>query len=183
MRSALLRRASRVLMPAVLFACAAHVHQPAVPSTPRPLAFVDVSMVPMDTERVVEHQTVRVVGDRIVAVGPVSDMALTAGATRIDGRGKYLMPGLADMHVHVDELIYTYFEYDVSEAAAQKIPIIAAEIRKAGLTVTPTLVTYDRIVRQVADLDTLLRDPATAYIRPYELATWQRENNRYLRNP
>jgi imidazolonepropionase-like amidohydrolase len=64
-------------------------------------AFVDVNVVPLDRERVVERQTVVVSGDRIVAMGPTSSTQVPAGATRIDGRGKYLMPGLAEMHAHV----------------------------------------------------------------------------------
>ena len=64
-------------------------------------AFVDVNVVPLDRERVVERQTVVVSGDRIVAMGPVGSTQIPSGATRIDGRGKYLMPGLAEMHAHV----------------------------------------------------------------------------------
>lgn len=70
-------------------------------SPPAVQAFVDVAVVPMDRERVLAHQTVLVRGDRIVTLGPASQIAVPAGATRIDGRGKYLLPGLADMHVHL----------------------------------------------------------------------------------
>lgn len=65
------------------------------------VAFVDVNVVPMDRERVLENHTVIVSGDRITAVGPSSSTTIPAGATRIDGRGKWLMPGLAEMHAHV----------------------------------------------------------------------------------
>jgi len=61
-------------------------------------AFVDVHVVPMDTEGVLAHQTVLVRDGRIAAVGP--EVAVPADALRIEGRGRYLMPGLADMHVH-----------------------------------------------------------------------------------
>ena len=65
------------------------------------IAFVDVSAVPMDSERVMDHQTVVVDGRMISDVGPVSTTALPEGANIINGAGKYLMPGLADMHVHI----------------------------------------------------------------------------------
>ena len=65
------------------------------------VAFVDVNVVPMDRERVLENHTVVVSGDRITAVGPSSSTTIPAGAVRIDGRGKWLMPGLAEMHAHV----------------------------------------------------------------------------------
>jgi imidazolonepropionase-like amidohydrolase len=64
-------------------------------------AFVDVSVIPMDRERVLEHQTVVVRDGRIVSVGPADRASIPEGATRIDGRGKFLMPGLAEMHAHV----------------------------------------------------------------------------------
>jgi imidazolonepropionase-like amidohydrolase len=63
-------------------------------------AFVDVNVVPMDTERVFAEQTVLVEGGRITALGPSSKVQVPAGAVRIDGRGQYLIPGLADMHPH-----------------------------------------------------------------------------------
>lgn len=64
-------------------------------------AFVDVTVIPMDTERALPRHTVLVQGDRIVAVGPSASVAVPAGARRVDGRGKYLAPGLAEMHGHV----------------------------------------------------------------------------------
>ena len=64
-------------------------------------AFVDVNVVPMDSETVSPHQTVVVRDDRIVSVGPMTKVRPPSGAQRIDGRGKYLMPGLTDMHVHI----------------------------------------------------------------------------------
>lgn len=65
------------------------------------VAFVDVNVVPMDRERVLERQTVLVRNGRITAMGPSARTPIPAGATRIDGRGKYLMPGLAEMHAHI----------------------------------------------------------------------------------
>ncbi|MET0649613.1 MAG: amidohydrolase family protein [Pyrinomonadaceae bacterium] len=67
----------------------------------REVAFVNVNVVPMDSERVVAGQTVVVRGEQIVEVGPASKVKVPAGALRVDGRGKYLMPGLAEMHGHV----------------------------------------------------------------------------------
>src|SRR4051794_36384301 len=65
------------------------------------IAFVNVNVVPFDRERVLEGQTVIVREGRITQFGPTSKVKVPAGALKIDGRGKYLMPGLADMHVHL----------------------------------------------------------------------------------
>jgi imidazolonepropionase-like amidohydrolase len=67
---------------------------------PKPVAIVDVTVVPMDRERLVEHQTVIVQDGRITALSPSQSVRVPAGAQQIDGRGKFLMPGLTDMHVH-----------------------------------------------------------------------------------
>lgn len=65
-------------------------------------AFVNVNVIPMDTERVLENHTVIVEGKQITAVGPVDEITIPNGAEIIEGNGAYLMPGLADMHVHLD---------------------------------------------------------------------------------
>lgn len=66
-------------------------------------AFVHVAVVPMDRERVLDDSTVLIVDGRIRELGSASAVAIPQGATVIDGRGKYLMPGLADMHAHTWE--------------------------------------------------------------------------------
>ena len=63
-------------------------------------AFVHVNVVPMDEERVLEDQTVLVQGDRILEIGPAAEVIVPGTANRVDGAGRYLMPGLADMHTH-----------------------------------------------------------------------------------
>ena len=64
-------------------------------------AFVNVNAVPMDTNRVLADWTV-VVGDgKVISMGPSSAVTPPQGATVIDGRGRYLMPGLAEMHGHI----------------------------------------------------------------------------------
>lgn len=69
-----------------------------------PLAFVDVNVVPMDQQRVLRHQTVLVRDTVISHVGPVEEVAIPRDAQRVEGNGAaYLVPGLADMHVHVSE--------------------------------------------------------------------------------
>lgn len=69
--------------------------------SPPTLAFEHVTLVPMVREEVLPDHTLVVRDGRIVALGPAASTAVPAEAVRIDGRGKFLMPGLADMHVHV----------------------------------------------------------------------------------
>lgn len=68
----------------------------------------NVSVLPMDTARNLENQTVLVVDGLISSVEGSTDAMLPGDIRRIDGRGLFLMPGLADLHVHLlheDELV------------------------------------------------------------------------------
>jgi imidazolonepropionase-like amidohydrolase len=68
----------------------------------RPVAFVDVTVLPMTFDGVLEHQTVVTMNGRIHAIGPVDEVAVPNTAIEIDGEDRFLMPGLADMHTHLD---------------------------------------------------------------------------------
>jgi len=65
------------------------------------VAFVGVNVIPMDKERVLQNQTVIVKDGLIVQTGDAGKIKVPKDAQRIDGRGKYLIPGLIDMHVHL----------------------------------------------------------------------------------
>ena len=66
--------------------------------------FENVTILTMDERGVLVAQTVIVEGDRIAAMGPAGEVATPEGATMIDGTGKFLMPGFAEMHGHVPPL-------------------------------------------------------------------------------
>ncbi len=71
------------------------------PQRPAVVAFVNVNVIPMDRERVLKNQTVIVKAGHIVAVGPCGEVEIPKGTLRIDGKNNYLLPGLADMHLHI----------------------------------------------------------------------------------
>jgi imidazolonepropionase-like amidohydrolase len=64
------------------------------------IVFQNVNLVPMTNEKIVKGQTVLVRGKRIIEIGPSKRIAVPQNARVIDGTGAYLMPGLADMHMH-----------------------------------------------------------------------------------
>jgi hypothetical protein len=66
-------------------------------------AIVNVNTIPMTEEIVLNDQVVLVKDDLILAVGNADEIDLPPGTEIIDGTGAYLMPGLADMHVHIYE--------------------------------------------------------------------------------
>lgn len=68
---------------------------------PPTVAFINVNVIPMDRERVLRNQTVLVRNGHIAVIGDAKRIKLPSDAQRIDGEGKYLIPGLMDMHVHL----------------------------------------------------------------------------------
>jgi imidazolonepropionase-like amidohydrolase len=65
------------------------------------VAFIGVNVIPMDRERVLQNRTVIVKNGIIAEIGDASKIKLPKDAVRIDGTGKYLIPGLVDMHTHM----------------------------------------------------------------------------------
>lgn len=66
------------------------------------IAFVGGRIITMEGDQVIERGTVLVEGNRIVAVGSSEQVTVPKGAKVIDVAGKTLMPGLIDMHGHID---------------------------------------------------------------------------------
>ncbi len=64
-------------------------------------AITHVTVVDVERGVLRPDQTVVLSGRRIAAVGPAAAVAVPAGAAEVDGRGRFLIPGLWDMHVHL----------------------------------------------------------------------------------
>ena len=83
------------VLPAVLIA------QPEQKPQQRPLAFTHATVIDATGAAAQRDMTVVITGDRITAVGKTDQIALPDGARTVDGAGKFLIPGLWDMHVHI----------------------------------------------------------------------------------
>ena len=66
-----------------------------------PTVFIHANLIPMTTETVLTDQTVIVEGKLISSVGPSSKTKIPPKARVINCRKAFLMPGLADMHMHL----------------------------------------------------------------------------------
>jgi len=66
-------------------------------------AFMDVKLVAMTSDIVLDQQTVIIKGSEIITIGPSDQVQMPDNSIIIDGEGFYLMPGLADMHMHTRE--------------------------------------------------------------------------------
>lgn len=96
-------------------------------------------------------QSVLIMDGRIKQVGPAARVRAPNGATRQDLRGKYLMPGIIDSHVHlglVDGIDQNYTKYYDRQNIEQQLKLYAAY----GVTSVYTLGTDgDEIHNVIAD--------------------------------
>lgn len=74
--------------------------------------FTNVNVIPMDGSGIIENASVVIIGDRVAIVFPDGDIDLL-GETVIDGAGKYLIPGLAEMHGHIPNA--TTYDQDLKD--------------------------------------------------------------------
>lgn len=84
-----------------LAVCVSIADAKAAGTTPIPIVFTHVSVVPMDGDHIWADQDVTIRGQMIASVEPASSAKLPKDAKIIDGTGKYLMPGLGEMHAHL----------------------------------------------------------------------------------
>jgi imidazolonepropionase-like amidohydrolase len=85
----------------VLVSCSSAPPPTAAIQDQQPLAFVHVNVIPMTQSGLIEDQTVVIERGKITRIGPSASIRLPRNALQIDGREKYLMPGLVDFHVHL----------------------------------------------------------------------------------
>jgi imidazolonepropionase-like amidohydrolase len=85
----------------LLFSVVACSGQQLINNEKQEIVFTAVNVIPMDREGILENQVVVVRNGRIAAVGDASKTKYSKNALLINGRGKYLIPGLAEMHAHV----------------------------------------------------------------------------------
>ena len=117
-------------------------------------AIVGVNVIPMDEERVLEDQTVIVTDGVIQSIGDAAATPFPDELTRIEGNSRFLMPGLADLHVHVrheDEFVNylawgvtTIMQLGGSGVTGQELLNYREKIG-AGSMLGPNIYTTDRV--------------------------------------
>lgn len=110
------RRGAEPLLPALRAielrwreARAEAIAQEVVTPTSGTIAIRNGDLFDAESGTVRPRQTVLVRGDRIVAVGAAAEVRIPAGATVIDATGKTVMPGMWDMHTHLQVANQSHF--------------------------------------------------------------------------
>lgn len=152
-------------------------------------AFVDVNVLLMDVGRIAPGQTVLVRQGRIAAIGPTLAIDVPAGAAIIEGRGRYLIPGLVDSHVHLPGTTFfparadfgdapLYLAYGVTTVVNMGGTPEVLDWRRqveAGTILGPTIYTAGRFVNEplVNDPDAVRREVQTQARAGYDLVKFR----------
>lgn len=134
------------------------------------VAIVGVSVIPVDRDIVLDGRTVLIRNGRIVSI--TSAGAVVPGAERVvDGAGRYLIPGLADMHTHVygETELLLYVANGVTRIRNLWGSHTALAMRAradSGTVISPRIHTAGRLVDGAppvwGEVSAVARDPATA---------------------
>ncbi len=129
------------------------------------VCFEDVSVLPMDSERVLAGQTVIVSEGRIASMGPASELNAPRGSLVVDGQGKFLLPGFTEMHGHlprpdtapeeVDRILYLFLSNGVTTVRGMLGNPFHLELRQqieSGERLGPTLYAAGPAFRGTPDL-------------------------------
>jgi len=111
----------------------------AIPSHAEVIAIVGATVIHPERElpaAVAPNSTVLINGNRIQRIGPAASTAVPKGATRIDGKGKWVVPGLIDAHVHFFQSGNLYTRPDVADFNAVVPYARETERNKARLPAT-----------------------------------------------
>src|SRR2546426_5265902 len=103
------------------------------------IAIVGATVIHPDRDlpsAIAPDSTLIIAGRRIESIGPAGSTAVPAGATRIDGHGKWVVPGLIDSHVHFFQSGNLYTRPDVADFNAWMPYAREVERNKARLATT-----------------------------------------------
>jgi len=114
--------------------------RPAVPT----LAIVGVAVVDVDNGMTLRNQTVLVAANRITGVGARDSVPIPAGAQVVEAEGRFLIPGLWDMHTHL-------IDPDIPGGLEVVLPLLVANgvtgVRDMGSSSLDSIVELRRAVR------------------------------------
>ncbi len=138
----------------------------------------NVTVIPMTGAGPLARQTVIVQGDRIAAIGPTASVRIPARASVVDGSGKYLIPGLFEMHAHTSKTrasaLALYVTHGITTIRDQgsehaEVQRWRDEIRR-GARVGPRMLIAGPYLESLRNIERMRRDPPEERVEPFERA-------------
>jgi imidazolonepropionase-like amidohydrolase len=162
-----------VLVAAALAVTGLAQQQPASPVT---IAFRNVTVIAGTGALPVPNTTVLVRGDRIAAVGPAADTAIPREARVIEGAGRYLMPGLIELHAHTSKARASSLGLFVANGVTtlrdmggdhEELLRWRREIAR-GERVGPRMLIAGPYLESASNIERMRRDPPEQRVEPFD---------------
>ena len=142
------------------------------------LAIRNVTVISMTGAEPTAGQTVLVRDGRIVEVGGTGQVRVPGGAISVDGSGKYLIPGLFEMHAHTSKtrasalgLFVVHGVTTIRDQGSEHAEVLRwrREIR-SGTRVGPRMLIAGPYLESLRNIERMRRDPPESRVEPFERA-------------
>jgi imidazolonepropionase-like amidohydrolase len=142
------------------------------------IAIRNVTVIPMSGASPSARQTVMVRDGRIAEIGQAAEVRVPAGATVVDGTGKYLIPGLFEMHAHTSKtrasalgLYVVHGVTTIRDQGSEHAEVLRwrREIR-TGTRVGPRMLIAGPYLESLRNIERMRRDPPESRVEPFERA-------------
>ena len=149
---------------------------PALAPPPVIVAIRNVTVIPATASAPITGATVVITGDRISALGPASTTVIPKQARIVDGSGKFLMPGLIEMHAHSSKARASALGLFVANGVTtirdmggdhEELLRWRREIR-AGSRVGPRMFIAGPYLEAASRVEQMRKDPPSERVEPFE---------------
>ena len=145
---------------------------------PTAVAIRNVTVIPMTGAAPSANRTVVVRDGRIAEIGSAAEVRAPADAIVVDGTGKYLIPGLFEMHAHTSKtrasalgLYVMHGVTTIRDQGSEHAEVLRwrREIR-SGTRVGPRMLIAGPYLESLRNIERMRRDPPEERVEPFERA-------------
>jgi len=143
-----------------------------------PVVIRNVTVIPMTGAGPAPNQSVLIRNGRIAEIGSSTHVSAPVGASVVDGTGKYLIPGLFEMHAHTSKtrssalgLYVLYGVTTIRDQGSEHAEVLRwrREIRD-GSRVGPRMFIAGPYLESLKNIQRMRRDPPESRVEPFERA-------------
>ena len=144
----------------------------------RSVVIRNVTVIPMTGSAPLAAHSVVMRDGRITELGPTADVRIPAAATIIEGSGKYLIPGLFEMHAHTSKtrasalpLYVVHGVTTIRDQGSEHAEVVRwrREVRN-GTRVGPRMLIAGPYLESLRNIERMRRDPPESRVEPFERA-------------
>ena len=142
------------------------------------VAIRNVTVIPMTGAAPSANRTVVVRDGRIAEIGSAAEVRAPADAIVVDGTGKYLIPGLFEMHAHTSKtrasalgLYVTHGVTTIRDQGSEHAEVLRwrGEIT-SGTRIGPRMLIAGPYLESLRNIERMRRDPPEERVEPFERA-------------